>query len=110
MSNDKETETPLTDAEEIHPDCDDSCLDIYYRNPQGDLVKVDGWVVDAEFARDLERQLAEAKKDAERLDWLLGSDWICIDHEYWNPGKEQYQTKLLESRQAIDTAMREGER
>ena len=78
MSNDKETETPLTDAEEIHPDCDDSCLDIYYRNPQGDLVKVDGWVVDAEFARDLERQLAESVSKADVEDALY-DDWKRIN-------------------------------
>jgi len=106
MSNDKETETPLTDAEEIHPDCDDSCLDIYYRNPQGDLVKVDGWVVDAEFARDLERQLAEAKKDTERLDWLFDGQGIYgLPYDDHGAGPDYGEV----TRQAIDNAMKEGE-
>ena len=97
MSNENETPTPLTDA--IHYDC---CVS---NAPTGDQYRVMHG-----HARILERQLAEARKDTETLDWLLGSDWICIDHEYWNPSKEQYQTKLLESRQAIDNAMKEDER
>lgn len=61
------------------------------------------WVEDldrlASFARQLETQLAEARKDTERLDWLENSSL-----EIYNP--ETDSVSCYDLRQAIDHAMK----
>jgi predicted RNase H-like nuclease (RuvC/YqgF family) len=53
--------------------------------------------------KDLERQLAEARKDTERLVWLDD----CEDMQKWEDVKELLMTHPYSVRQAIDNAMEE---
>jgi hypothetical protein len=105
--SDNETNTPLTDAAVvfiINPDIDSGAE-----------------VVPVVHARSLERQLAEARNDAdalraelatakadtERLDWMINQRFrvnpqiIDGDGPFWD---------VLKSRQAIDSTMKGGER
>ena len=56
-------------------------------------------VVHADLARQLERELAEARKDTERLDWLENSSL-----EIYNP--ETDSVSCYDLRQAIDNEMK----
>jgi hypothetical protein len=68
------------------------------------------YVVDADFSRYLERELAEARKDAERYRWLR--DNTCKSSLYEHCGIEGYDTEVMISGEvldaAIDAAMKEG--
>ena len=68
------------------------------------------YVVDADFSRYLERELAEARKDAERYRWLR--DNTCKSSLYEHCGIEGYDTEVMISGEvldaAIDAAMQEG--
>jgi hypothetical protein len=60
------TPTPRTDAEAhlMSLDCDDSCVEIYIKR---DGKTIEGDFVSADFARQLERELAEATKQRDAL-------------------------------------------
>jgi len=69
------------------------------------------YVVDVEVAHDLERELVEAKKDADRYRWLR--DNTCKSRLYEHCGIEGYDTEVMISGEvldaAIDAAIRKGE-
>jgi len=92
------SDTPRTDAA-VHP----SKL---LRRPDGTFREA----VDAVFSRQLERELAEAKKDSRRYRWLR--DNTCKSSLYEHCGIEGYDTEVMISGEvldaAIDAAMKEG--
>ena len=83
------SETPRTDAEQDGSETIDEAFN---------------------FARQLERELAEARKDAERYRWLR--DNTCKSSLYEHCGIEGYDTEVMISGEvldaAIDAAMKEG--
>ena len=93
------TDTPMTDA-----------VFEQYTDPYGALTPT-GIVALLDLAVSLERQLAEAKADSERLDWLIEGKWevypsgrkYCIAHDIYDA---VYGPDL---RQAIDKAREESE-
>jgi hypothetical protein len=112
IMSDNETKTPAGSENRATPMTDEHCGITTEDDPQNFYCTV-------EFTRSLERQLAEAKKDAdalrvelttakadtERLDWMINQRFrvnpqiIDGDGPFWD---------VLKSRQAIDKA-REGE-
>jgi len=88
MSN--ETPTPLTDA--------------VYKDGDGYPHPMDG----IDLARQLERQLAEAQKDTERLDWLL-KEADPITKEIDTGPYMRGDSICFESRADIDKAMKASE-
>jgi hypothetical protein len=68
------------------------------------------YVVDVEVAHDLERELAEAKKDADRYRWLR--DNTCESSLYEHCGIEGDEKEVMisgnELDDVIDAAMKEG--
>lgn len=67
-------DTPRTDAEarRITLDCDDSCVEIYIHQ---DNKTVDGDIVLADFARELERELNAVKLELQA--WKAAADDGC---------------------------------
>ena len=60
-----------------------------------------------EHGRDLERQLADARKDTERMHWLESCYHVCIDRE--PDGYSIHNTQPIHGsiRKAIDKAIQE---
>jgi len=79
--------------------------------PRTDLAEIEGYpfsYVDADFSRYLERELAELRVDAGRLNWLekLEDNFCNIDRITSAHGK--FNGKKQSLRDAIDAAMKEG--
>ena len=75
------------------------------------LANAEHWMSECE---NLEAQLAEAQKDTERLEWLtkgISEEWNPETREYFKHIPIPYIPCMIgeRSRQAIDTAMKEGE-
>lgn len=91
--------TPRTDAELFDP--------VHYSDQGGSSYgqmkrAADGDYVPAELARKLERELAEAKKDSARLDWLADvntkTGWVMLSRPI-------IEANMHCMRAAIDAAM-----
>ena len=54
------SETPITDANLLWVDCEDSCCGVWTKNESGEIVEGD--ICPAEISRKLERELNELKK------------------------------------------------
>jgi hypothetical protein len=65
--------------------------------------------VDASFARQLERELAEAKTDSLRLDWLTARQDVRIIEKDESLGTWT-ASEILESRKSIDEAMEQADK
>ena len=99
------SDTPRTDAhaELITVDCDDSCLDIYIKQ---DGKIVDGDIVLADFARQLERELNAVKQELQdavkRMEDVTDADLVLA---YWagsrstlvHEGANRVRTRLIQA-------------
>jgi len=86
------SDTPRTDEQELAYEAEDGSTYVH-----------------ATFARKLERENAELRKDKERLDWLIGNSSISIlrkdeDGEDW-----WVELSYSEAREDIDQAMEEAQ-
>ena len=81
------SDTPRTDAAEHN---------------MGSIIEPD-YVVNAAFSRYLERELAEAKKDADRYRWLR--DNTCESSLYEHCGEEGCETEVMISGEVLDAAI-----
>lgn len=72
------SDTPQTDAEarRMTIDCDDSCVEIYV---QQDGKTVEGDIVLADFARQLEQQLNDAKRELQAWKMAAADDACGCD-------------------------------
>jgi hypothetical protein len=93
------SDTPRTDEEEWS--AENYRYSEFY--PDGDKV------VDASFARQLERELAEAKTDSLRLDWLTARQDVRIIEKDESLGTWT-ASEILESRKSIDEAMERADK
>jgi septal ring factor EnvC (AmiA/AmiB activator) len=121
MSNDNET--PLTDAHCGIREGDDPenffCTVKFARDLERQLAEARDWNADYRQQLDslddelnsLETQLVEARKDTERLDWL-GQDFSSGVGLHGNEQRIKFWLKgrFPDLRQAIDNAMKEDER
>jgi LPS sulfotransferase NodH len=57
-------------------------------------------MVNADLARELERENAELQRDKERLDWLM-ENAICTYYTTWHPKDAEY----IANRDELDEAM-----
>ena len=81
-------------------------VDVYEPNPTGFVVAEP---VHASFARRLERENAELRKDKERLDWLIDNASISMLRKD-EDGKEWWvELDYSEAREDIDKAMEESQ-
>ena len=87
------SDTPRTEACRITLDCDDSCVEIYVKQ---DGETVDGDIIFADFARQLERELNAAKVEiADNLTLIKHVHRAITAHMFTNDPTDKERLELM---------------
>ena len=80
----------------------DGAVFVVFSSPSNDVE-----AVDADFARELERENAALRADRDRIDWILSDDGGFFI--WWNYDIEEWTPQLKATRDWIDIVMKEAQ-